>query len=199
MTSHLASVGRWRPIRPGAGSGMGRSTPPAMGRSSSPAPTDRATCGSLTASYGTWLLGLLDQTKCITSRRARSDVSTRLISSCSARLNTPRFMAPSLREDSGTGTSRSAPMRWSVSVPPMPPVGSLRPRWESSTGSPNATSARSSAVSSGLTFPSIGFWIAVACWAAWAWGPSWAQYVLVAWAAAGAQALLSTVDRRLNR
>ncbi len=54
-------------------------------------------------------------------------------------------------------------------------------------------------MSSGLTFPSIGFWIAVACWAAWAWGPSWAQYVLVAWAAAGAQALLSTVDRRLNR
>ena len=45
----------------------------------------------------------------------------------------------------------------------------------------------------------LGFWIAAACWAAWAWGPSWVQYVLVAWAAAGAQALLSTVDRRLNR
>lgn len=44
----------------------------------------------------------------------------------------------------------------------------------------------------------IGFWITLACWATWTWAPSWCQYVLVAWAAAGAQALLSTLDRRMQ-
>lgn len=44
----------------------------------------------------------------------------------------------------------------------------------------------------------IGWWITLACWAAWVWGPRWAEYVLMAWAAAGAQSMFNVIDHRLR-
>ena len=51
-----------------------------------------------------------------------------------------------------------------------------------------------------LTCPwCIGFWISLAVWAAFWWGPEWVQYATYAWAVAGAVALISAYERRMSR
>lgn len=50
-----------------------------------------------------------------------------------------------------------------------------------------------------LTCPyCVGFWVSLACWAGAWWGGRPVQYVLIVFAVAGVQAMLSTIDRKLS-